>query len=216
MFLFLILKIKGKVIPVTEDVANLMMELTDGNILIGENSINHADIQTKGITSLYFQNNVRINPHASEAIERADTIIIGPGNIYCSILPNLITEGFKEAIAKTGATIILPINLTNKKDHTHSWKVSTYVQTIEKELGRKVDYIIVNNQQIETELIEHYTSKEGDGVLVYNDMEDSRIILSPILSEEKTTQTGADAIAHTRSFIRHDSDKLAQAILSLP
>lgn len=211
-----ILKIKGRVIPVTEDVCHLTVTLQDGKKLLGENSINHSDIQSIGLEKIAYQESVTLNKHAEKALIEADLIIIGPGNFYCSIMPNLIVHGFKEAVKKSQAKIVAPINLTNKKGHTLFFNVSDYVQGIEEILDTKLDYIICNSDMPSSEQIETYKMKEGDGVMVINDMKgDERVISSAVLSHEIILGKESDSIAHTRSFIRHDSKKLAETIHSL-
>ena len=211
-----ILKIKGKVLPVTEDIAHLVVTLRDGTELLGEDMINHSDVQSIGVTKLSFKNPVTINEHAKNAIMEADLIVLGPGNLYCSLLPNLIVSGFKEAIQESKAKIVLPINLTNKKEHTLFFKVSDYVREIENILCRKIDYIICNNETPSEEQIEIYKMKEGDGVMVVNDMlDDKRVISAPILSHKIVVHGSNDAISSTRSFIRHDSKKISEVIYSL-
>ncbi len=210
-----ILKIKGEVIPVTEDIATLAIKLKNGDVLIGENSINHGNVQSSGVSSIYFEKEVRINKHAHDAIMHADLIVLGPGNLFCSILPNLIVKGFKEALKESRAKIVIPINLTNKKEHTENWTVNDYVNEIEKIIERKVDLILINNHLPSKEQIELYKIKEGDGVMVTNNMKDNRIIEKDLLSTEITSFEKTDTIQTTRSFIRHDSDKLAEAVVSL-
>lgn len=211
-----ILKIKGRVIPVTEDVANLLIVLKDGTELLGQNNINHSDIQSVGVKEVLFQGAVEINELAKKVIIEADIIVLGPGNFYCSLIPNFIVDGFKEAIKDSKAKIILPVNLTNKKGHTLFFNVSDYVREIESMLEKKVDYIICNNETPSEEQIEMYKVEEGDGVMVLNDMEgDKRIVSAPVLSHEIIMKSEHDNVASTRSFIRHDSKKIAQAIYDL-
>ena len=211
-----ILKIKGNVIPVTEDIAHLAIILNDNLELIGENNINHSDIQSVGIKNITFNGGVHINPHASEAIKNADLIIIGPGNFYCSVVPNLIVNGFKEAMKNSHAKIVVPVNLTNKKGHTLNFNAKNYVNEIETFIDKSVDYILINNEKTSDEQINLYKIEEGDGVIVENDLkEDKRVIEFPLLSHEIYKYEITDKIQSTRSFIRHDSDKLAQAIYLL-
>lgn len=210
-----ILKIKGEVIPVTEDIATLSIKLKNGDILIGENSINHGNIQSAGVDSIYFESEVKINRHAKDAIAHADLIVLGPGNLYCSILPNLIVNGFKEALKDTRAKIIVPVNLTNKKEHTENWGIKEYVDEIEKIIERKVDFILINSGLPSQEQIERYKIKEGDGVMVINNLKDNRVIEKHLLSQEIVNFDKSDTIQATRSFIRHDSDKLAEEIVNL-
>lgn len=211
-----ILKIKGRVIPVTEDVANLLVVLKDGTELLGQNNINHSDIQSVGVKEVLFQGSVEINELAKNAIVEADLIVLGPGNFYCSIMPNFIVEGFKEAIKESKAKIVLPVNLTNKKGHTLFFNVSDYVREIESMLEKRIDYIICNNETPSEDQVEMYKVKEGDGVMVLNDMiDDSRVIYAPVLSRKIIEKSEHDSIANNRSFIRHDSKKISEAIYNL-
>ncbi len=210
-----ILKVKGRVVPVTSDKADLLIELKNGKILKGENKINHSDIQDVGIKKIYYKNNVGLNQTARDAILKADIIVLGPGNYYPSLLPNLIVKGFKEAIKKSKAKIVLPINLTNKQGHTMHWKASDYVKDVEKYLGKKVDKIIINSESPSKEQIKYYKLQEGDGVLIEDDMDDSRVVRAKVLSHVLIKKTNGDRIAGLRSFIRHDSEKMAKCIVGL-
>jgi uncharacterized cofD-like protein len=211
-----ILKIKGRVLPITEDAAVLMVTLRSGRVLLGENTINHGDLESLPGIKVSFEKPVFLSSHASEALLSADLIVLGPGNFYCSLLPNLVVEGFKEAIQKSSGKIVLPMNLTNKKGHTLFYSVRTYVQEVEALLGRPVDYILCNNESPTEEQEALYQMEEGDGVLVVNDMqEDVRMLAVPLLSHDIVKQEKGDSISYTRSFIRHDSKKLGEVIYSL-
>ena len=213
-----ILKIKGRVIPVTENVATLCIELNNGEILEGENKINHSDIEngTNLIKKIFYKEKVKINNHAKKALEEADYIIIGPGNFYCSVVPNLIVDGFSSTIKNSKAKIILPINLTNKKGHTLNWGVKKYVEEIEKFLDKKVDFVLVNKELPTKEQIEKYKLQEGDGVLVENDLDNHHIVIQgDFLSQKVIDNVTGDVIAKMRSIIRHDSQKLAGVIEDL-
>jgi len=96
-----ILNVKGNVIPVTEKDTNLFMELKNGKVLNGEEEINHNfDIEKIGISKNYLKPKAIANPKAVKAILDADLVIIGPGNHYCSIIPNFLVIGITEAIQK--------------------------------------------------------------------------------------------------------------------
>lgn len=211
-----ILKIRGRVIPVTEDIACLVITLEDGTQVFGENNINHSDIQAVGVKKVSFKESVRINEHAKLVILEADLIVLGPGNFYCSLMPNLIVDGFKEAIKESKAKIVLPINLTNKKGHTLFFDASDYLNEIETILDKKVDYIFCNNELPSDEQVEMYKMEEGDGVMVLNDLlSDERLISVSVLSHEIVEQNKSDKVASARSYIRHDSTKIAEAIHNL-
>jgi uncharacterized cofD-like protein len=208
-----ILKIKGKVIPITRDSATLSMLLENEKLIEGENNIqNDLDIKKCGLRKIFYKTKVSLNKHAQNAIEKADFIILGPGNYYCSVIPNLIVNGFTKAIKKSKAKIIFPVNLTNKLEHTESWKVSDYVRDIEKHLGRPVDFILVNSEKPSTEQVKLYELEEGKGVLVENDLDDKRIIRAKLLSTTLQKQEHADKIPAVRGLIRHDSKKLTRVV----
>lgn len=207
-----ILKVDGNVVPTTSNKAELVMTLSDGTVFEGENNIQNADLQTVGIKNFVYKNNVNLNENAGRAILEADYIILGPGNYYCSIIPNLIVSGFKEAINKSNAKIIFPVNLTNKSGHTIGWKVSDYVKDVEKYLGKPIDFILVNKDKLSEEQIEHYKQIEGEGVLIEDNFEDTRVIRASVLSHVIFEKAKEDVLPSTKGFIRHDSAKLAECI----
>lgn len=207
-----ILKVNGKVIPTTSNKAELLIKLSNGKILEGESKIQDANMQNIGIKDIFYKNSVELNDNAREAILKADYIILGPGNYYCSIIPNLIVKGFKETILESKAKIILPINLANKLGHTTGWKVSNYVNDVEKYLGRLVDIILVNNEKPSPEQIERYKLEEGDGALVEDDFKDSRVVRGAFLSNAISEPILGDKSPNIRGFIRHDLEKLAECI----
>ena len=124
----------------------------------------------------------------------------------------MIVEGFTEALKNSKAKIILPVNLTNNHEHTLGWKVSDYVKNTEAYLGKPVDFILINTESPSRDKIERYELEEGKGVLVEDDMADGRVIRGGMLSHADYPRHEKDARAHIRSFIRHDSDKLAKVI----
>lgn len=210
-----ILKVKGKVIPVTSNKADLIIALNNNRFLIGENELNHADFQETGIKLMSYKQEVTLNDHARRALLEADYVILGPGNYYCSILPCLIVDGFKEALHESKAKIILPVNLTNKHGHTMGWKASDYIKNTEEYLGREVDVALINNEIPSSEQVEAYKLEEGDGVLVEDDYKGENAVREPLLSHAVIQKIEGDAIHSVRSFIRHDSTKMATAIQKL-
>lgn len=208
-----ILKVKGKVVPVTGSVAHLVVRLADGVELIGENTINHADIQKIGIESIGYQKKVKLNPEARRAILEADAIILGPGNYYCSLLPCLIVEGFRDVVMQSSAKLIFPVNLTNKHGHTLGYGVTEYVSHIETFLGRSVDVVLINSEAPSEEQIRVYELHEGSGVLALDDYTKENGVRAPMLSKAMIKKEKGDVIEAVRGFIRHDSDKLARAVM---
>lgn len=210
-----ILKVKGTVIPVTRNKADLSVLMADGAMVVGQSNISSTNLQTGGIKKIFYKDKVELSEHAKQAILQADYIIIGPGNYYCSIISNLIVDGFKDAILQTKAKIILPIDLTNQKGHTEHWKASDYVKNTERYLGKSVDFILINTEAPSSEQIERYKLERGDGVLVEDDLNDERVIREPLISHSFVKFDKTDARQHARSFIRHDSKKVADCITGI-
>lgn len=210
-----ILKVSGVVIPITRNKAELSVSLSDGALIEGQVEIDHTDLQSSGIKRFFYKDKVEISVNARRAILDADYIIIGPGNYYCSVIPNLIVEGFSEAMKESKAKIILPINLTNRQGHTLHWKVSDYVKNTEMYLGKSVDFILVNNEAPSKEQIERYELEEGDGVLVEDDLKDARVVRDSLMSHIFITYDKADVLQNIRSFIRHDPAKIAACVAKI-
>lgn len=208
-----ILKVKGEVLPVTNNKSELMIELLNKKKIVGEDKINHSNIARIGIKNISYKGNVKLNKKVKEVLIDADYIVLGPGNYYCSVLPNLIVKGFKQAILKSKAKIIFPVNLTNKQGHNQHWKAADYVKDVEKYLGRPVDIILVNITKPSKEQIKRYRLQEGDGVLVEDNLlDDKRVLRRDLLSHAIIKYSKADKIKNLRSFIRHDGNKLAKTI----
>lgn len=211
-----ILKIKGKVIPITQNSAKLSVLLSNGQLIEGEEKIqNEATIQIYGLKKIFYKKDVSLSEHARAAIAEADYIILGPGNYYCSVIPNLIVKGFKNTIKNSRAKIIFPVNLTNKLKHTTGWKVSDYVFDIEKYLGKQIDFILVNNKKPSPKQIKSYELEEGKGVLVEDDYNDPRVIHASLLSNVMFEKENKEAMKAPRGFIRHDSLKLAKTVAKI-
>ena len=211
-----ILNVKGTVMPVSEDNMRLKIKLNDGRILSGEKELDdNEDIRKTGIYEVSLAKKVRANKNAVAAIAAADFIVIGPGDHYGSIVPNLLVGGIKKAIKNTKAKVIFIAPLTNKRGQTESFGVSDYVQNIEKLIGEsKIDFVVHNAKKPNKNVVKKYEKQEGKKSLVICDFNDKRckIVTGDLLRKEKINISKGDALAHTRAFIRHDSDKLARAI----
>ena len=217
-----ILNVAGEVIPVTEHSADLRLELGDGSVLEGENSINHFDIQQKGVKKIWYGSRVGAYKKAMNRVSSADVIVIGPGNHYCSILPSFVIDSFARAVGESRAKVVYVSNLTNKSGHTSGWTLNDYVESLEGYIGKgRIDYVVANTQQPKKELIQKYEQKEGKDMLVAfeKELKDEtrtyRMVLSRVVSDSIPNVEKGDAIAELRAFIRHDSDKIAKAIMLL-
>ena len=215
-----ILNIRGQIIPVTEDDVSLRIKLKNGKLLNGQNEINHTfSIEKDGIEKYYLTPEAKPNPRAIKEILKADVIVIGPGNHYCSILPNLLVKGIKEAIIKSKAKVIYNCNLVNKKGHTEKFNLDDYADALNEMLdGKRIDFITYNIKKPSANLIAKYQRKKEKLIKFSKDDRLKRnyeIIQTDLLSSKIPIYSKNDAIAKIRSFIRHDSDKLAKIIMAI-
>lgn len=210
-----VLKIRGRVVPVTLNKVRLRAKLENGTELNGENEINNSWLLSKfGIKKLFLKPQAEANSKAIQAILDADVIVVGPGNLYCSIVPNFLVGGIPEAIQKSKALKIYNCNLMTKYGHTDGFRVSDFINTVERHLGDKVfDYIIFGAKKPSATLLKKYSS-EGEWVEADEKvLKDKRFIGTDLVNPDLYRQDQADKLR--RTLIRHDQDKLAKTIISL-
>jgi uncharacterized cofD-like protein len=205
-----ILFIKGKVIPVTLNQVHLKMILQNRKVLETEEEIYLCQEIYKGYETIYLEPYPKVNPKVIEEIMNADLIVMGPGGLFTSIIPNLLVEGVADALKKTLAKIVFVVNLINRKGQLLGNKVSDNLKELVKFIGEDVfDYILVSQTKPSFDLLNRY-SFEGD--LVENDMFDDRVILADLLGAPAPIDRN-DIVK--RNLIRHDSKKLAKEIINI-
>jgi uncharacterized cofD-like protein len=187
------------------------MVLTSQKILEGEKEIYLSQEIDQGYQTIYFEPHPKVNPRVLEEIEHADLIVLGPGGLHTSLIPNLLVEGVCDALRKSAAKKVFVANLMNRKGQTTGYKTSHYLNEIKSFVGADIfDYILINGQKPPKELIDVYAA-EGD--LVENDvLGDERIVCSDMLGV-MAKESKKDLIK--RSLIRHDSKKLAQELMKI-
>lgn len=205
-----ILYIKGKVIPVTTNQVRLKMVLNNRKILEGEKDIYLSQEIDQGYKTIYLEPYPKVNPRVIEEIGNADLVVIGPGGLHTSLIPNLLVEGVCDAICNSDARKIFVVNLMNRKGQTTGYKTSHYLNEIVRFLGKDIfDHILINVKKPPKSLIDAYAS-EGD--LVENDLEDERVIFADMLG-------GLGQVSKRdllkRNLIRHDSRKLAEELIKI-
>jgi uncharacterized cofD-like protein len=211
-----ILNVKGEVIPVTESDVKLVMKLKNKKVLNGENEINrNYEVEETGIEKYFLSPKPKPNKKALAAIKQADAIIIGPGNLYCSVLPNLLVKEISVAIKKSKAQVIFICNLFNKKGKTEKFGLDDYVKAVEKYIGKnRIDYVVYNAQKPPRELVEKYVKKSEKPIYFNNkNSRKYKVIRAKILGDKIYKFSKSDPMPSERSFIRHDSAKLAKTIM---
>jgi len=179
-------KTQFKVFPATLDNVSLCAELENGEIIKGETNIDIPKHNSR-IKRAFLDKKANIFKEAYEKLLTADAIIIGPGDLYSSLIQVLLVSQVKEAIKKSKAKVIYICNLKNKKGETDGFKVHNFADEIEKYLDRKLDFVIYNNQK-------------GFDLVLYNEYNDPKYIGLPLLKENKAI---------------HNSEKLIKKIMEL-
>lgn len=210
-----ILGIKGHVVPVTLQQSHLTAKYSDGTVITGEHEIDEPKHDGKmKIVDFYLTPKVNANPKAVLAIKNADLIIIGPGDLYTSLIANLVVDGITDAIVQSKAKKVYVVNLMTKFGQTYSFKAKEHVAEVEKYLGNNVlNYVLVNNAPLPKDLVDLY--REENDYPVEDDLKEGSFkpirvdLLSPLAYEK----SASDALK--RSLIRHDSEKLASEVMKL-
>lgn len=210
-----VLRIHGTVIPVTFTDTNLIATYEDGTTVSEEHFIDEPTHDgTLKITNISLTPEAVANPEAVSAIEKADLVVLGPGDLFTSILPNLIIPGISEALGHTKATVVYVMNLMTKYGQTYGFLASDHIRTLEKYVGKCIDTIVINNTHIPEEVLHMY--EKGKELPVKDDITGKTpytIIRDDVISSDIVTAVKGDALV--RSLIRHDSEKLAKVLMEV-
>ncbi|MEI7542618.1 MAG: YvcK family protein [bacterium] len=155
-----VLAIRGQVLPVSLENLQLRAKLIDGRTIIGESNIPKANAK---IDRVYIVPK-KCSPYgpAIEAIKNADAVIIGPGSLYTSIIPNLLVPGIKEALMNTKSVKIYICNIMTQSGETDDFTVSEHLKAIFKHTGVKVvDYVIANNKMPKDDVLKRYEKEKA-------------------------------------------------------
>ena len=212
-----VLKIKGRVLPITTKDVDLVAKYEDGSVLVGEAEIDDPSDKhdsTAHISELSIQPTARISKAAKETILNSDAIILGPGDLYTSLLANFTVSGAKTALASSRAKFIYISNLMTKYGQTHKMTAKEHVDEILRYTGRRPDFVIISNDSLPPQILKQY--RKANAYQVIDDLSpdfDDVAIRRSIASKVVTPKIKGNAV--TRSLIRHDSKKLATILESV-
>lgn len=202
-----LLNTAGHVLPVTLTQTMIYADLADGSTICDETEIDTRGKKNTGelaqIVRLRLEpENARACPQAVRAIRRADTIIIGPGDLYTSLLPNLLVPEIAQAVRESEAEKVYVCNLMTKHGETNGYKASDFVSTIHHYLGGRVDKVVVNNGSFSPELLAMYAQEKNEPVVV----DSTRLlqIVPGVIIDRFNIESD--------SLARHDSERLVRAI----
>lgn len=201
-----ILNVKGEVIPVTLSNTRLCAELEDGEIIHGETNIDVPKHNGRlRIKRIFLDPEVEANKDAVDAIRTADVVILGPGDIYTSILPNLAVKGITKVLKSTKAKVVYIVNIMTKYGETNSFKASDFVRVMEQQLGSDViDCVVINTQTPTNSILERYEEEK-----------DEPVFFDKSVLQEKNITVVTGKFLRKGQFLRHDPDKLAKTLAGI-
>ena len=198
-----VLAVRGRVLPAAHQAILLKAEMMDGSIVVGESAIPKAGMAIRRV--FIEPEQVEPLPEAVEAIQEADAILIGPGSLYTSIIPNLIVPKLAEAIVNSHAVKLFICNVMTQPGETDGYTVGDHLEAIHAHIGHHLfDYVIVNDGEIPPQVQSLYAEQGAKAVH---------------LDLEEVTRRGykviADRLVMFRTYLRHDAAKLSEHIYQI-
>nr|WP_270172743.1 YvcK family protein [Paenibacillus sp. SYP-B4298] len=198
-----VLAVRGRVLPAAGQSIVLKAEMKDGSVVTGESMIPKARRQIKRV--MIEPANVEPLEEAVEALREADAILVGPGSLYTSIIPNLLVPKLAQAIVESNAVKIFVCNVMTQPGETDNYSVSDHLEAIHAHIGHHLfDYVIVNDGEIPPQVQSKY-AEEG-AKAVHLDLEEVK---------KRGYQVIADRLVLFRTYLRHDAARLSHHIYQL-
>jgi uncharacterized cofD-like protein len=210
-----LLRVQGRVLPVSTNHTDLIATYSDGVTITGEHQIDEpsADRLDHQITNLAVNPGVHATDRACAAITTADLVVLGPGDLYTSVLANVVVPGFETALRDTTARLVYVSNLMTKQGQTSGMGVAEHLEQVTKYIGRAPDVLLVNVTRLPSELLSTYAADQEFPVHFNYEADTTRVIPADLLASETIATKAGDTLK--RSLIRHDSDKIAQKLIGL-
>ncbi len=209
-----ILNVKGRVLPVANADVDIYARCENGEIVEGE--FNIRENSKSKIVDVFLKSKdngqVKALPAVIEEIEKADLIVIGPGRLYTSIITNFLVDGVSDAIKRSKAKKVYICNIMTEPRVTDNFKVSSFLQTLEKYLGHNtVNYVIANTAYPDKQIIDNF--KQSFNVdMVQLDKENLNNVA---VVEGSFMNNHVKSKWDELSFLNHDQDKVAEELIKL-
>lgn len=212
-----LLGVRGSVIPVTLEKTKLLAELENGEVLRGEHVIDETRATSHlRIRKVWLEPQAHATYRAVSTIEESDLVVLGPGDLFTSIIPNLLVQGIPEALRRTQAKILFVVNLMTKLGQTNDFQAVNFISALESYIGKNlVDFVMVNTAKPDQSLLGVYAEQKEFFVEPNSDELRGlgyQVVDGDFISRVMFEKSAVDTLR--RSLIRHDYDKLAQAILT--
>ena len=196
-----VLAIRGRIFPSTVSNVHLVATLVNGQRVQGETNISRSKLAIRKLE--LNPRRVRAVPKAIEAIEEADLILMGPGSLYTSVIPNLLIPEIAQAVARSRAPRIYVANLMTQPGETTHYSLSQHLRAIENHVGhRLINYVVANKKQVSPEVARRYRAEGAEPVLV-----DAANVA------KMHVRLVADNLLDEHGVIRHNSARLADLLI---
>ncbi len=206
-----VLAVTGKVLPMTLEDVKLYAMLENGQVVKGESNIPVVNQKMNSrIDYVYIEPKITYPlDEAVEAIEEADLVVLGPGSLYTSVIPNLLVNDMVDTIYKSNGIKIYISNVMTQPGETDNYSVLDHVEAILKHSREDLlDYIIVNKENIPKETLEKYSEDGAEPVIITEEEE-------KILKSKGINILKGDLIDIKKDYIRHDSIELSRMMMNL-
>jgi len=196
-----VLAIRGRIFPSTNQLISLEAALENGKVIAGESQIGVTRVPIRRVHLV--PRRVQPLPEVLEAIAAANLILLGPGSLFTSIIPNLLVSGIAEAIEKSRAKRVYIANLMTQPGETLGYTLVDHVRAIHQHTGRKIiDYVVINDQPLAPEVLRRYKSEGAEPVLV-DRAELQRMGLQCLFAN----------LLEVQGVVRHNSARLASLLI---
>ncbi|OGY23543.1 MAG: hypothetical protein A2Y57_01645, partial [Candidatus Woykebacteria bacterium RBG_13_40_7b] len=201
-----ILGIRGKVYPVTLTNSNLVARLEDGSEIFGEANIDVRKVKPEvKIDYVYLDPKAYAYPEVLKEIETADVIVLGPGDLYTSVVPNLLVDGIVDAINFSRAKKVYICNLMTKEGESDGFSASDFVKEIRTYLEEgKLDYVVVNKGTLPERMVKRYEKEKA--IPVEADIDQVKKLTKEVI---------AKPLVAAGTLLRHDSGKIARIVIDI-
>lgn len=209
----------GKVLPVTTENTHICAELIDNTIVQGEWEIIKRQPRTR-IKKLFLQHEANATPEVVSEIESADLIIICPGSLCTAIVSVLLAQGISEAIGKSNAKVVYICNIMTQAGQTDDFTVSEHINFIQSYIQRHIDFVLVNNNPPDKDLLIDYEKEGSFPVFLDNNIsrDKTQVMLEDLLLDldyehlKKNERPKSEGMHVGHHLIRHDPEKLSKIL----
>lgn len=199
-----VLNVKGKILPIANQNMFLHAKMDDGTIVSGESNIPESGKKIKRV--FLSPEPVQPLPEAVEAVKQADLVIVAPGSLYTSTLPNMIVSQIGDALRETQGKVVYVCNVMTQYGETTGYTAADHIQAIYDHIGEGcLHSIVVHNQEIDENMQQKYAVENASPVIYDTDR----------LLELGLEIIEGDIIDQTQGYLRHDTNKVAHLLVSL-